>query len=148
MGHHTAALQGGQSPAFGQGGGEYLSTAFYQHLAKAGTAHKFTTHDTLQLNGIAEHLNCTLLEHIHAFTHSSGLPKSLWGEVLWHATWLKNWTAMHTLNGKMPFEALYGQPPDLSMLRSWGTIVLVHNTARLRLDVHAHEACWLGLDVE
>jgi hypothetical protein len=45
-------------------------------------ARKLTTHDTPQLNGIAEHLNCTLLEWIHAFTHTSGLPKSLWGEAL------------------------------------------------------------------
>ena len=82
-------------------------TTFDQHLAKAGTAHKLTMHDTLQLNGVAEHLNHTLLEHIHAFTHSSGLPKSLWGEALWHATWLKNLTATCTLDGKMPFEALY-----------------------------------------
>ena len=67
-------------------------------------------HDTLQLNGIAEHLNCTLLERIHAFTHSSGLPKSLWGEVLWHVTWLKNQTATHALDSKMPFKALCNWP--------------------------------------
>jgi hypothetical protein len=35
-------------------GGEYLSTAFNQHLANAGTARKLTTHNTPQLNGIAE----------------------------------------------------------------------------------------------
>ena len=130
------------------GGGEYLSTAFDQHLAKAGTAHKLTMHDTPQLNGIAEHLNHTLLECIHAFTHSSGLPKSLWGKALWHATWLKNQTVMCTLDGKTPFEALYGQLLDLYVLQSWGTIVLVHNAARLKLDVLTHKAHWLGLDVD
>ena len=87
--------------------GEYLSAAFDQHLAKAGTTQKLTTHDTPQLNGIAEQLNHMLLEHIRAFMHSSWLPKSLWGEALRHATWLKNQTAMHALNSKMPFEALY-----------------------------------------
>ena len=97
-------------------GGEHLSTAFDQHLAKVGTVRKLTTHDTLQLSGVAEHLNCTLLEHICAFTHSSGLPKSLWGEALQHTTWLKNQTATCALDGKTPFEALYGQLPDLSAL--------------------------------
>ena len=45
-------------------GGEYLSAAFSAHLAAAGTARKLTTHDTPQLNGIAERLNRTLLERI------------------------------------------------------------------------------------
>ena len=71
-------------------GGEYLSGAFDQHLANTGMVRKLTMHDTPQLNGIAERLNRTLLEHICAITHTSGLPKSLWGEALRHATWLKN----------------------------------------------------------
>ena len=103
--------------------GEYLSAAFDQHLAKAGTVWKLTMHDTLQLNGITERLNRTLLERIRAFMHVSGLPKLLWGEALRHSTWLKNRTAMRALDSKMPFAALYSQPPDLSTLRTWGTIV-------------------------
>src|SRR5260370_11738859 len=67
-------------------GGEYLSKDFDQHLAKSGTARKLTTHDTPQLNGITEHLNRTLLEQIHAFTHTSALPNSLWRKALSHAT--------------------------------------------------------------
>ena len=43
---------------------------------------------------------------------------------------------------------MYGQPPDLSVLQSWGTIVLVHNAAGSKLDVCACKACWLGLDVD
>ncbi len=125
-------------------GGEYLSKDFDQHLAKSGTARKLTAHDTLQLNGIAERLNRTLLERIRAFTHTSGLPKSLWGKALRHATWLKNWMATHSLDGKMPFEALYSQPLDLSAIHTWGSPVLVHNANGSKLDVHACEACWLG----
>ena len=97
-------------------GGEYLSEAFNQHLAQAGTARKLMVHDTPQLNGIAEHLNRILLECICTFTHMSSLPKSLWGKALRHATWLKNRTATWALNGKTPFKALYSQPPDLSAL--------------------------------
>ena len=89
-------------------GGEYLSGAFDKHLAAAGTTHRLTPHDTLQLNGMAEQLNRMLLERVHALGYTSGLPKSLWGEVLRHATWLKNWTATRALDGKTPFEVLYG----------------------------------------
>src|SRR5258707_11485340 len=82
------------------------------------------------------------------YTHTSGLPKSLWGEALRHATWLKNQMATHSLDGKMPFEALYGQPPDLSTIRTWGSPVLVHNANGSKLDVRAHEARWLGFNVD
>jgi transposase InsO family protein len=95
-------------------GGKYLSKAFDEHLAAAGTAWWLTTHDTPQLNGIAERLNRTLLEHIRALRHVTGLPKTLWGEALCHMTWLKNLMAMRALDNKTPFEALYGTTPDLS----------------------------------
>ena len=129
-------------------GGEYLSTAFNEHLAAAGTARKLTTHDTPQLNGIAERLNRTLLERIRAFAHDSGLPLSLWGEALRHASWLKNRTATRALDGKTPFEALYGQPPDLQSLRIWGCQVWVHSPGGSKLDPRAKEARWLGVDVD
>ena len=129
-------------------GDEYLSNVFNTHLVAAGTAHKLTVHNTLQLNGIAEHLNCTLLEQIHAFAHASSLPKTLWGEALRHAVWLKNRTAMHALDGKMPFEALYGRPLDLSGLHIWGCHVWVHDSDGSKLDVHTCKARWLGFNVD
>ena len=129
-------------------GGEYLSKDFDAHLAAAGTARRLTPHDTPQLNGIAERLNRTLLERVRALAHTSGLPKSLWGEALRHATWLKNRTATRALDGKTPYEALYGQPPDLSALRRWGCTVWVHDPNGSKLDVRAREARWLGFDVD
>ena len=97
---------------------------------------------------MAECLNRTLLERIRAFAHGSSLPKSLWGEALRHAVWLKNRTATRELDSKTPFEALYGRPPDLSGLRIWGWQVWVHDSDGSKLDVHANEAHWLGFDVD
>ena len=121
-------------------GGEYLSDAFNAHLAAAGTARKLTVHDTPQLNGVAERLNRTLLERIRAFAHGSGLPKSLWGEAVRHAVWLKNRTGTRALDGKTPFQALFGRPLDLSSPRVWGSRVWVHGPDRSKLDVRAREA--------
>ena len=45
-------------------GGEYLSKEFDEHFAAAGTAQRLTMHDMLQLNGVTERLNQTLLECI------------------------------------------------------------------------------------
>lgn len=103
-------------------------------------ARKLTTHYTPQLNGIAEHLNLMLLDRICALGHDSGLLKTLWGEALRHMTWLKNQMATCLLDGKTPYEALYGRPPDLSALQMWGIPILVHSTDRLKLQPCACEA--------
>ena len=129
-------------------GGEYLSDAVDRHLQAAGTTRRLTVHDTPQLNGIAERLNCTLVERIRAFTHSSGLPKFLWGEALRHATWLKNRTATRSLDGQTPYQALFGPAPDLSGLRRWGATMWVHVADGTKLDARAWEGRWLGFDTE
>ena len=127
--------------------GEYLSKAFDKHLAAAGTAWQLTTHDMLQLNSIAEWLNWTLLERIHTLWHVSGLPKTLWGEALHHATWLKNRTATRALDNKTPFEALYRTTPDLSDIQLWGCKVWVHDDKWSKLDTRTCEGWWLGFDI-
>ena len=129
-------------------GGEYLSGAFDKHLAAAGTARRLTVHDTPQLNGVAERLNRTIVERIRAFTHSSGLPKFLWGEALRHATWLKNRSATRALDGLTPFQVLFGRAPDISRLRRWGATVWVHVGDGDKLAARAREGRWLGFDTE
>ncbi len=128
--------------------GKYLSDAFDQHLKLAGTARRLTVHNTPQLNGVAKRLNHTLMERIQAFTHTSGLPKFLWGEALWHVMWLKNCTAMRALDGLMPHQALLGRAPDLSGLQLLGTTMWVHDTDGTKLDAHACEGHWLGFDTK
>lgn len=129
-------------------GGKYLSEAFNTHLAAAGTVQCLTVHNTPQLNGVAERLNCTLLERIRAFTHTSSLPKYLWGEALHHATWLKNHTATRSLDGLTPYQALFGCVPHLAGLQCWGMTVLVHAGNGNKLDARAHEGRWLSFNTE
>src|SRR6202522_2828228 len=79
-------------------GGKYLSAKFSTHLADVGTIQNLTVHDTPKHNGVAERLNCTLLEKVQAMLFSSGLPKSLWGKRL-----------------VMPFTSRTGRRPRYSM---------------------------------
>ena len=129
-------------------GGEYLSKAFDEHLAAAGTAWRLTTHDTPQLNGVTERLNQTLLKRVRALRHEAGLPKMLWGEALRHATWLKNRMAMHALDTKMPSEVLFGTLPNLSVAHLWGCKVWVHDDTGSKLNACACEGWWLGFNVD
>ena len=72
----------------------------------------------------------------------------LWGEALCHATWLKNCMAMHVLDTKTPFEALFGTLPDLSVVHLWGCKVWVYDDTRLKLNAHTHKGQWLGFDID
>jgi len=87
-------------------GGEYLSAEFTRHLKLKGTECRVTVHDTPEHNGIAERLNRTLVERVRAMMHASNLPKSLWGEAVMHATWVKNHTLTRHLGKKTPYEML------------------------------------------
>ena len=74
-------------------GGEYLSMEFTKYLKSKGTERRVTVHDTPEHNGVVKRLNRTLVERVHAMMHASSMPKSLWGEAVMHATWVKNHTS-------------------------------------------------------
>ena len=101
-------------------------------------------HDTPVYNGVAERLNCVLLECTQAFLHSSTLPKFLWGETVKYTIWLKNKTATCTLpNSKTPY-VLFGKKPNLAGLREWGTKVWVHDASGMKLDSRSRIGQWIG----
>jgi transposase InsO family protein len=97
-------------------GGEFTGSEFTAFLKEQGTECRLTTHDTLQHNGIAESLNRCLLERICAIVHHSGLPKTLWGEAVNFAMWLKNRTSTHILGDTTPYEHLHREKPNLAGL--------------------------------
>ena len=101
-------------------GGEFLSNEFTNHLKKNGTLQSLTVHDTPEENGVAERLNRTLLEHARAMLMTAQLLKNLWPETIHHAVWLKNRTSTRALNGKTPYEVMYGAKPNLADLSDWG----------------------------
>ena len=125
-------------------GGEYISDEFDQHLKSKGTTRSLTVHDTPEQNGVAERLNCTLVEHARAMHYAADLPKFLWTESIQHAVWLKNRTTTYQLNGKTPFEMLFNKKPDLSNLPEWGTKVWVLKEDRGKLEAKADEGHWVG----
>ena len=130
-------------------GGEYLDGEFTKYFALKGTKQKMAPHNTPEYNGVAEQLNCTLLEKTWAMLHSSGLLKNLWGEAIKHAVWLKNRTATKALPPrKTPYEMLYKKKLILVSLREWGTKVWVHDRSGTKLDGRVHAGGWVGFDEE
>jgi hypothetical protein len=127
-------------------GGEYLGKEFTLYLKSKGMAQKLTVHDTPQHNCVAERHNRTIVERIHALLHSSGLPKTLWGEAARHVVWLLNRTSTKAVNGKTPYEAVFGKKPDLWHVREWGEKVWVHVEGGNKFGGRVKEGRWLGVD--
>ncbi|KAF9799647.1 hypothetical protein IEO21_10534 [Rhodonia placenta] len=127
-------------------GGEYLSKEFEAYLADEGTTHWLTVHDSPQQNGKAEQLNRTLAEHGRAMLFDAGLPKSLWGEAIMHAAWLRNRTTTRNTPGSTPHECATGCKPDLAVLPRFGCPVWVRHDAASKLDPKSRPGQWVGFD--
>ena len=98
---------------FSDRGGEYTSKEFEEYLAKKGTKHRLTMHDTPEQNGVAEWLNQTLVKKSRAMLIESNLPKSLWGYAILHANYIKKCTHTYSLPDKTFYEMVHGKKPNL-----------------------------------
>jgi len=123
-----------------------MDAEFSEYLKKRGTEQKLTVHDTPAHNGVAERRNQTILECIQALLHASGLLKNLWGEAARHVVWLMNRTSTKAVEGKTPFEAVFGKKPDLRGVRKWGEKVFIRVEDGNKLGGRVKEGQWLGVD--
>lgn len=125
-----------------------MSNNLMGFLREQGTEQQLTTYDTPQHNGIAESLNQHLTEWVRALLHHSSLPKTLWGEALRHATWLKNRSSTRVLGIITPYERLNGHKPNMAGVPEWGQRVWVCNFKGSKLDARGLMARWVGYDTE
>ena len=127
-------------------GGEYTGNEFVLYLKWQGTAQCLTAHNTPQHNGVAECLNWTILEHVRALLHVSGLPKFLWGEAAHHVVWLKNRTPTKVLDGLTLYEVAFGWKPNLSKVWEWGSEVYAWKEHKNKLGWQVNKVRWMGID--
>ena len=116
------------------------------YLQKQGTEQKLTVHDTSSQNGVAERKNRTILERVRALLHASGLPKNLWGEAARHVVWLMNRTSTKAVDGKTPYEAIFGKKPNLRGLKEWGEKCWVRVEDGDKLGGRVCKGRWMGFD--
>ena len=141
---HNAKIKALQSDSRG----EYLSRRLSNHLAQKGTVQKLTSHDTPHENGVAERLNCMLLDRVCAMLHVSRLPEGIWGEALQHAVWLKNRSSTKALHDSTSYETLTNLKPCLTDQHTWGQKVWVHDPTNSKLSMRAKEGQWMGFNNE
>ena len=100
-------------------GGEFLSGKFKEWLSERGVVQQTTPSYSPQSNGIAERMNRTLQDKARTMLLESGLPGSLWGEVLLTACVLRNLTPTSTLS-VTPLQMWTGSKPSVEHLRVIG----------------------------
>ena len=127
------------------GGGEYLKH-FERHLKAHGIIHETTAPYSAEQNGVSERANRTILERTKAILAETKLPKELWMEIASTVVHLKNRSPTTALEGKTPFEAWFGEKPNLSHLRSIGCMSHVHvpKEKRKKLDSHSRSCKLVG----
>ena len=101
-------------------GGEFLSGKFQDWLSHRGVVQQTTPSYSPQSNGIAERMNRTLQDKARTMLLESGLPGSLWGEVLLTACHLRNLTPTSTLS-VTPLQMWTGKQPSIEHLRVIGS---------------------------
>src|SRR6266481_273204 len=127
-------------------GGEFTSQAFKQHLRTTGVRHEVTAPYTSAHNGKAKQNHCTIFNRACAIMANCKFPPTLWGECVLTAAYLKDHTHTCTLQDKTPYEAYYGQKPDLYHLREIGckAFILVQSETRPKIYSQSIECVLVG----
>ena len=114
------------------------------YLKTRGTHWTGSTPRTPEQNGVAERGHRVHREGVAAMLLDAGLPKSLWAHAYKHSVYIHNRTGQDKLDGKTPYEARFGVPPDLRHLRPWGTLVWVRQEKSRKLDPNARAGRFVG----
>jgi hypothetical protein len=83
--------------------------------------------DSPSQNGSAEMYNNTLAVRVRTLLHGSGLPAKFWSAALVHAVYLHN-RPVHSDINTTPYKTWYGQNPDLTYLKTFGSRVCIKRT--------------------
>ena len=105
-------------------GGENRLDEFHIFCADRGIDVEVTATEQHQQNGAAERLNRILMDKLHPTLLNANLHKKWWPEILISIVKIRNRSPSARI-GKTPYEAWYGEKPDLSFIRVLGCDCLV-----------------------
>ena len=121
-------------------GSEYTGEGFWSYFLQTAINLEFAATNELQQVGASDRQGRTLAAKTQCLLVDSGLPKYLWAELTWAATYLANLTPHSALNIATPYKALVGKEAHLSYLKIIGARTFVHvETHTRKLDDKAWE---------
>ena len=124
---------------------EYKSERFTGQLV--GIRLTYSAPYSPEQNGVSERFNRTIINKVRAMLISSGVGKPLWGEAIQAATYIHNRTPNSSLQGYIsPYEARTGDKPDISTIRTFGSIAYKREPKELlrKLDPRATQYILVG----
>ncbi|KAL0445878.1 UNVERIFIED_CONTAM: hypothetical protein Slati_1715700 [Sesamum latifolium] len=110
-----------------------LSVEFIDYLKENGILSQWTPPGTLQLNGVAERRNQTLLDIVRSMMSFTELPPSFWGYALEIAAKLLNIAPSKSVP-QTSYEIWHGKPTSYKYLRVWGSPAYVKRLVGDKLD--------------
>jgi hypothetical protein len=126
-------------------GGELANLAtFHGLISKQGYLLETTGPDASSQNGRGERPHCTLANMVRCMLYSASLGAEFWADALTQAVYLYNRT-YHNSIGKTPEEAWTKHTPDLSHIRTFGSLVTVRKSGRrpTKADPHCYHGIFL-----
>ena len=129
-------------------GTEFVNKRFRTLLDHKGIIHQLAPAYTKEPNGIIERVNRTITNKIRCLLKNASLPMFLWGEACLTATYLYNRTPHSSINFKTPFEAKYNKQPDISNIRTFGSVCFYKNKGNhvRKLDDKAIKGILVGFN--
>ena len=102
--------------------------------------------DTPQQNGVAERKHRHIVETARSFLLSAHVPRQFWGEAALTAVYVINRIPTSLNGGVSPYQKLYGEVPDYSLLRVFGCtcFVLKPHVERNKLGFKTAICVFLG----
>ncbi|CAM8899443.1 unnamed protein product [Rhodiola kirilowii] len=127
-------------------GGEFFSNKIVQFLASKGCIHQSSCSYTPQQNGVVERKHRHILNVARALRLQGNVPKSFWGDCVMTASYIINRTPTPLLDGKTPFEIIFGSVPSLDHMRVFGCLCYVNSLPKFRdkFDARAFPCVFLG----
>jgi hypothetical protein len=113
-------------------GREYVNQYFRKFLLEKGIKHELTPPYLPALNGLAERENRTLVEMARSALLLKDLPQNLWAEAINSAAHIMNRVPNRKNTKTTPYEQWFGEKPDISHLRVFGSTAFVHINGQLR----------------
>ena len=130
-------------------GGEFTSDEFKNYLKKEGIVHQLTIPKCPEQNGVAERFNRTLMEMVRSMLADSELPKTFWAEALATAIYLQNRSPTKPVEGKIPYEEVYGEKPNVGHLKVFQSFAYsyIPKDERQKLDLKGSQVYLLGISL-
>ena len=129
------------------GGGEFISSTFLEHLQKDGIKQQMSCPYTPEQNGLAERKHRHITELGLSMMFDSKTPLKFWVEAFFTAVFLANLLPTSTLpNHQTPYQKLFGKRAEYTFLRTFGCACYpsLRDYAHNKFDPRSLKCVFLG----